>query len=93
MNKRKEKCYLFVGAQCIFLLFISSERDSLAFHIYHPVAEYFISADIKMRSCLTLHRGESRCASSGILKSGKIKTPQAGYGKKGEAVRGIRNGR
>lgn len=48
----------------------TSERDFLAFHICHPVAEYFISVDIKMRSCLAPYR-ESQCASSGILKSGE----------------------
>lgn len=70
-KEKRGKHHLFVEAQCTPLLFIySSERNSFTFHICHPVAEYFISVDIKMRSCLAPHR-ESQCAPTGILKSGE----------------------
>jgi len=53
--------FSFTRQNAIPLLFISA---------IYPVAEYIISVDIKMRSCLAPHR-ESQCALSGILKSGE----------------------
>lgn len=60
------------------------KRGPLTFHLRS--VEYSIStgADTKMRSCLAPRRESRAHAKWNIKIWGKIKTPPAGYGKKGE---------